>query len=627
MAVMQEELTFYPHFGGQIKLRTLHRCCLGSYRSFLIWSLFMSKLYTSSKPELKQVFASLRMSFVFVGIFSFFINILMLVPPIYMLQVYDRVMTSRSEETLLMITLIVVWMFITMGLLDFTRSRMLIRISAKMDDRLSTRIYEATGKASLVTPGSNTAQAMGDLTSLRQFMTGTGPLAFFDLPWVPIYFVILYLFHPWLAYFALFAAAILIFITLLNSFSTSKPLEEAQASSAQSSQLMQAQLRNSEVVHAMGMSRNMLSRWLQTHLESLKSQGKASDRAAIWANMSKTLRMMFQSLMLGLGGYLAISNEISGGMVIAGSILMGRALAPIDQLLGAWKPFSAARASHKRLNELLTAYPAEAAPMSLPPPTGAISAEQLMVMAPGTRTAVLQGIHFSINAGEALVVLGPSAAGKSSLIRAIVGVWPSVSGSIRLDGTEVGHWNREELGPYIGYLPQDVELFGGTVAENISRFGETDSTKIVAAAKAAGVDELIRHLPDGYDTRIGIGGSSLSGGQRQRIGLARALYGSPSLIILDEPNANLDDVGERCLIEACVKMKKEGTSLILVTHRPNILPIADKILMLVDGKMHMFGARDQVLQELSKAKAPLPPKKAPAPPATIPPATVVNIPR
>jgi ATP-binding cassette subfamily C protein EexD len=343
--------------------------------------------------------------------------------------------------------------------------------------------------------------------------------------------------------------------------------------------------------------------------------------------MSKTLRMMFQSLMLGLGGYLAISNEISGGMVIAGSILMGRALAPIDQLLGAWKPFSAARASHKRLNELLTAYPAEAAPMSLPPPTGAISAEQLMVMAPGTRTAVLQGIHFSINAGEALVVLGPSAAGKSSLIRAIVGVWPSVSGSIRLDGTEVGHWNREELGPYIGYLPQDVELFGGTVAENISRFGETDSTKIVAAAKAAGVDELIRHLPDGYDTRIGIGGSSLSGGQRQRIGLARALYGSPSLIILDEPNANLDDVGERCLIEACVKMKKEGTSLILVTHRPNILPIADKILMLVDGKMHMFGARDQVLQELSKAQAPLPPKKAPAPPATMPPATVVNIPR
>ncbi len=599
----------------------------------------MSKLYTSSKPELKQVFASLRTSFVFVGIFSFFINILMLVPPVYMLQVYDRVMTSRSEETLLMITIIVAWMFITMGLLDFTRSRMLIRISAKMDDRLSTRVYQAMGKASLIAPNSNTAQALADLTSLRQFMTGTGPLAFFDLPWVPIYFGIMYLFHPWLAYFALFAALVLITITLINSVSTNKPLQEAQSSSAQSSQLMQAQLRNSEVVHAMGMGGNMMNRWLSSHFESLKKQGKASDRAAIWANMSKTLRMMFQSLMLGLGGYLAISNEISGGMVIAGSILMGRALAPIDQLLGAWKPFSAARESYKRLNELLTTYPIEAAPMSLPPPKGTVSAEQLMVLAPGTRTPVLQGINFTVNAGEALVVLGPSAAGKSSLIRAIVGVWPGASGSIRIDGTEIAHWNREELGPYIGYLPQDVELFGGTVAENIARFGETDSAKVVAAAEAAGVDELIRHLPDGYDTRIGVGGSSLSGGQRQRIGLARALYGSPSLVILDEPNANLDDVGEKCLIAACVKLKEQGTSLILVTHRPNILSIADKVLVLKDGKMHMFGARDQVLQELTKqAQSQLPPKQAPATPpvaSTSPPpkkptppiSGVVNIPR
>lgn len=587
----------------------------------------MSKLYTSSKPELKQVFASLRGSFLFVAIFSFFINLLMLVPPIYMLQVYDRVMTSRSEETLLMITLIVVWLFITMGLLDFVRSRMLIRISAKMDDRLSTRVYEAVSKASLTQAGNNTAQALSDLTSMRQFMTGTGPLAFFDLPWVPIYFLIMYAFHPWLAYFALFAASVLILVTLINSFSTNSPLTEAQNSSAQSSQLMQAQLRNSEVIHAMGMRGNMKNRWLHSHLESLQNQGKASDRASIWANMSKTLRMLFQSLMLGLGGYLAISNEISGGMVIAGSILMGRALAPIDQLLGAWKPFAAARSSYKRLNELLMAYPIEAAPMSLPPPKGNISAEQLMVMAPGTRNVVLQGITFAVNAGEALVVLGPSAAGKSSLIRAIVGVWSSASGTVRIDGTEVGHWNREELGPYIGYLPQDVELFGGTVAENISRFGEADPEKVVAAAKIAGVDDLIRHLPDGYDTRIGVGGSSLSGGQRQRIGLARALYGSPSLVILDEPNANLDEVGEKCLIEACIMIKKKGTSLILVTHRPNILSIADKIMMLVDGKMHMFGARDQVLKKLAENNAaaqPLPPKKAPAVPAA---AAVVNIPQ
>ena len=589
----------------------------------------MSKLYTSSKPELKQVFASLRMSFLFVGIFSFFINILMLVPPIYMLQVYDRVMASRSEETLLMITLILVWLFLTMGLLNFVRSRMLIRLSAKIDDRLSTRVYEAVSKASLTQPGNNTTQALSDLNSMRQFMTGAGPLAFFDLPWVPVYFLLLYAFHPWLAYFALFAALVLIMVTLINSVSTNGPLVESQNSSAQSSQLMQAQLRNSEVIHAMGMGGNMQNRWLHSHLESLQTQGKASDRASIWANMSKTLRMMFQSLMLGLGAYLAITDEISGGMVIAGSILMGRALAPIDQILGAWKPFSAARTSYKRLHELLSAYPAEAAPMSLPPPKGNISAEQLMVMAPGTRNVVLQGITFSVNAGEALVVLGPSAAGKSSLIRSIVGVWPSTSGTVRIDGTEVGHWNREELGPYIGYLPQDVELFSGTVAENISRFGETDPDKVVVAAKVAGVDELIRHLPDGYDTRIGVGGSNLSGGQRQRIGLARALYGSPSLVILDEPNANLDDVGEKCLIEACVKMKQAGTSLILVTHRPNILSIADKILMLVDGKMHMFGARDQVLKKLAETRAaanPLPTKKKKTPPPATA-AAVVNIPQ
>lgn len=582
----------------------------------------MSKTYTSDgKSELKKVMFSLKTSFFFVGFFSFFINILMLVPSIYMLQVYDRVMASRSEETLLMLSLILAWLFLTMGLLEFSRSRILIRISSKIDDRLSSRLYHSAISSSLTSPGNGSGdQSIKDISSLRQFMTSTGVFAFFDTPWIPVYFLLLYLFHPWLAYFALFAALILIIIAIINSYAIGQAQKEAGVSSMEASNLMSAQLRNSEVIHAMGMQSNMQDRWLQGHLDSLKKQSKASDRASIWLNASKTLRQLFQSLMLGLGGYLAITNEISGGMVIAGSILMGRALMPIDQLLGVWKQFGAAKESYKRLDQLLNQFPPEAPSMSLPTPQGMVQADNLTIAAPGTQNIVLQGINFSISSGESLVVLGSSAAGKSSLIRAIVGIWPSVAGSIRIDGTEVPHWNREELGPHIGYLPQDVELFGGSIADNISRFGTPEPEKVVAAAQIAGVDHLVRHLPDGYDTIIGAGGSTLSGGQRQRIGLARALYNSPSLVILDEPNANLDEEGEKALIEACSQLKKKGTTLILVTHRPSILSVADKILMLANGKMHMFGPRDAVLAELSGNKQAQLPSKTP------PPSGVVNIP-
>ncbi len=579
----------------------------------------------NNKSELKHILKSFRKSFIYIGLFSMFINMLMLVPSLYMLQVYDRVMVSRSVETLILLTLIVVWLFITMGALNFVRSRIMVRVGTQMDERLNTRLFQALNAMSLRYPGKASSQPLNDLTSIRQFITGNGTFAFFDTPWIPFYFALLFIFHFWLGMFAIFAAIVLIVIAILNEVSTKKLMQNANTNNMQSVAMLNAQLRNSEVLHAMGMADAMRERWLQRHLNFLKSQAEASDNAGIWLNMSTTLRMMFQSLMLGLGGYLAITNEISSGMVIAGSILMGRALAPIDQMIGAWKQFGAARTSYKRLEELLKEFPDKEERMSLPPPEGRLQVEALTVVPPGSQQAVLRAVNFALDAGDALVVMGASAAGKSSLVRAIVGVWPSVAGAVRLDGTEIDHWNRSELGPYIGYLPQDVELFEGTVAENIARFGEMDSEKIVTAAKMAGVDEMIRHLPEGYETLIGVGGATLSGGQRQRVGLARALYGSPALVILDEPNANLDEVGEHALINACMALKKAGTTLILVTHRTNILSIADKILVLAEGMVSSFGRRDEVLQKLTQntqKQQKIAQKKPPAAPS----AGVVNIP-
>lgn len=582
---------------------------------------------TSVKSELKQILASFRKNLAYVGLFSMFINILMLVPPLYMLQVYDRVMASRSIETLVMLTLIVVWLFFVMGFLDFIRSRILVRLGTQLDERLNSRLFNAMNALSLRYPGKGTAQPLTDLTAIRQFMTGNGTFAFFDVPWIPVYFIVLFIFHFWLGVFAIFAALVLIAVAIINNVSTAKLMEEANTNNMKSMALVNAQLRNSEVIHAMGMGEAMQDRWLQQHLSFLGAQSDASDNAGLWMNMSKTLRMLFQSLMLGLGGLLAITNEISGGMIIAGSILMGRALAPIDQMIGAWKQFGAAKTSYRRLEQLLMDFPSEMERMSLPAPKGELQVETLTVLPPGSQQAALRAVNFAINAGDSLVILGASAAGKSSLVRAIVGVWPTAAGAVRLDGTEIPHWNRNELGPHMGYLPQDVELFEGTIAENIARFGELDPAKIVEAAQKAGVDEMIRHLPEGYETLIGSGGATLSGGQRQRVGLARALYGSPSLVILDEPNANLDEVGEQALIQACISLKAEGITLILVTHRTNILSIADKVLVLADGMVKLFGSRDDVLKQLSQAtnnsqQQKIAPNKAPSPPM----GGVVNIP-
>jgi ATP-binding cassette subfamily C protein EexD len=519
-------------------------------------------------------------------------------------------MMSRSNETLLMLTLIVVWLFLVMGLLEYTRSGLMIRMGSQLDAKLNRRLYGAMVDYALAKPGQGTAQPMSDLTAVRQFLTGNGLFAFFDAPWMPIYIAVLFLFHPMFGWFAIGAAIILVILAVLNERSTKDLLAEANSESIKANQAAAIQLRSVEVLHAMGMLPALRDRWLSKHLKFLKFQSDASDKAAIWANLSKSLRLLFQSLILGLGAYLAVKNEITSGMLIAGSIIMGRALAPIDQMIATWKQFGSARSAYNRLDKLLEAHPEKAKVMSLPAPKGAVSVEGVVLVPPGAKHPSLINVSFAIGAGEVLGVIGPSAAGKSSLARALMGVWPLANGKVRLDGADLMHYNREELGPYVGYLPQDVELFEGTIAENIARFGEVDADRVVQAAQLAGVHDMILRLPGGYNTLLGNGGVALSGGQRQRIGLARAMYGNPRFVVLDEPNSNLDDAGERALVQAVLNFKQMGTTVVLITHRPGILGVTDKILLLVEGQVKAFGPRDDVLRALQQPQQPTQPASA-----------------
>jgi ATP-binding cassette subfamily C protein EexD len=560
----------------------------------------MKKVKTS---ELTSVIGSFKHAFLYIGLFSFVINLLMLVPPLYMLQVYDRVMMSRSNETLFMLTAIVVWLFLVMGLLEYVRSGLMIRLGSQLDAKLNRRLYGAMVDYALAKPGQGSAQAMSDLTNVRQFLTGNGLFAFFDAPWMPIYIAVLFMFHPVFGWFAVFAGSVLVVIAIFNERATKVPLAEANSLSIQSNQAVATQLRSVEVLHAMGMLGSLRERWLGKHLKFLGRQSDASDKAAVWANLAKSLRLLFQSLILGLGAYLAVHNEITSGMLIAGSIIMGRALAPIDQMIATWKQFGGARSAYERLEGLLAEFPDKKDPMSLPAPKGNISVEAAHLFPPGSKQQSLVNISFAVNAGEVLGVIGPSAAGKSSLARALMGVWPLASGKVRLDGADLNHYNRNELGPHIGYLPQDIELFEGTIAENIARFGEVDPEKVVQAAQLAGVHDMILRLPNGYNSPLGAGGIALSGGQRQRVGLARAMYGNPRFVVLDEPNSNLDDAGERALVQAVLNFKQMGTTVILITHRPGILGVTDKILLLVEGQVRAFGPRDDVLRALQNQPA------------------------
>ncbi|ADR34760.1 type I secretion system ATPase [Sulfuricurvum kujiense DSM 16994] len=559
----------------------------------------------NNENELKKTVLLLKKSFYFAGFVSLFINLLMLVPSLYMLQLYDRVLASRSQETLLMLTLIVVAMFAVMGTLEFVRSRILIRVGNKIDSQMSTRLFDAMFALANRYPGKATAQPLGDLTQIRQFLTGTPLFAFFDTPWMPIYIAIMFLFHPYFGWFAVFAVIVALSLTLINEKRTKAGLEASNRYYQSSQSFVQASLRNSEIIEAMGMHANVRRRWYSRYISFLNEQSNASDEAGLWSNLSKIIRMLMQSLVLGLGGYLAIVGELTPGMMIAGSIIMGRALAPIDLMTSTWKQFTSARIAYKRLGELLAEFPEPTRPTPLPAPKGFIDLEGIVVVPPGSQVPSLRGVSMSIKAGETVGVIGPSAAGKSSLARAMLGVWPCINGKVRIDNAELSHYDRGDLGSHIGYLPQDVELFDGTISENIARYEDPKPEMVVEAAQVAGVHEMILKLPKGYDTPIGPGGIALSGGQRQRIGLARAIYCYPKIVVLDEPNSNLDDVGERALVEVILELKKRLTTVVLITHRPSILGITDKIAFMREGQLQLFGSRDEVLAALAPKPQPI----------------------
>lgn len=550
--------------------------------------------------EIAQTLIGFKGAFRTVGIFSAVINVIMLVPALYMLQVYDRVLSSRNETTLLMLTVMALGAYLLMSALEFVRSFVLIRLGAQLDMKMNKRIYTAAFEQNLKREGGNAGQALQDLTNIRQFLTGNGLFAFFDAPWFPIYLAVIYLFDPLLGMFALGGTVVLVALAYVNEVISKKPLAEASTMAVASSNLATNNLRNAEVISAMGMLPNLMSRWFKLHSRFLQLQAEASEKAGVVSALTKFVRMSMQSVILGLGALLVLDGKITPGMMIVASILMGRATAPVEQLIAVWKNWSSTRSAYQRLNKLLEANPAREAGMSLPKPLGRVSVEAVTAAPPGSSVAVIKNLSFAIAPGDVLGIIGPSGSGKSTLARLLVGIWPAAVGKVRLDGVDVYNWNKDELGPSIGYLPQDVELFAGTVSENIARFGEIDAEKVILAAKRAGVYDMILHFPQGYDTPLGDGGGGLSGGQKQRLGLARAMYDDPSLIVLDEPNSNLDDVGEQALVAAINDLRGRGKTIVLITHRTSALSTTNKLLLLRDGMAQLFGPTGQVLAELAK---------------------------
>ena len=552
------------------------------------------------RTELNGVLFSFRKLFYIAGFFSMFINIIGLVPSIYMLQVYDRVLQSRNVTTLVMLTGIMLGFYVMLGMLEYARSKLLIRVGAQMDMKLNDRVFIASFEQNLKRSGGSAGQALSDLTNVRQFLTGNGLFAFFDAPWAPIYLAVIFMFSPWLGVFALVAALLLFSLAWITELATRKPLAEANQMAASAGQFATNNLRNAEVIEAMGMLGNLKQRWLQRQLKFVSLQNEASDKAAAITAVTKSVRITVQSLVLGGGALLVIEGALTPGGMIAASILLGKALGPVELAIGVWKQLLSARTAYHRLEALLEANPARQPGMDLPRPQGMLHVEGVSAAPPGTQVMILKQVGFSVQPGEVVGLIGPSASGKSTLARLMVGIWPALAGKVRLDGADIFTWDKNKLGPAVGYLPQDIELFEGTIAENIARFGDVESEKVVEAAQLAGVHEMILRFPKGYDTQIGDGGNSLSGGQRQRIGLARALYGSPAFVVLDEPNSNLDDVGEAALVRAVQELKQRGATVLLITHRTSILGAVDKLLLLVDGTVQLYGPRDQVLQAIQK---------------------------
>jgi PrtD family type I secretion system ABC transporter len=564
--------------------------------------------------ELREALAACWHAFIAIGLMSGLINILYLTGSFYMLEIYDRVLPSRSVPTLVALSILALTLFAFQGVLDVIRSRVLVRIAASLDERLSSRIYDIVVQLPLRSkmPGDGLAP-MRDLDQIRSFLIGTGPLALFDLPWMPIYLFICFLFHPWIGVAALVGAIILTSLTVLSEFKTRKPARDSMQHIGVRNGMAEAGRRNAEVIRAMGMAPRMGKVWGEANAKYLTTQQQTSDVAGGLGAVSKVLRFALQSGVLGLGAYLVLQQQATAGIIIASSIIVARALAPVELAVANWRGFVSARQSWRRLSELLVGMDPGVTPMVLPPPKGNLVVESVIGAPPGTQRFVVQDVSFALKAGQGLGIIGPSASGKSSLARLIVGVWAPVRGKVRLDGAALDQWSPAELGPHIGYLPQDVELFAGTVAQNIARFEpEAPSDAVIAAAQAASVHDMIVRLPEGYDTQIGEGGAVLSAGQRQRVALARALYRDPFLIVLDEPNSNLDADGDKALTQAIMRSRARGAIVIVVAHRPSALAGVDQVLAMLNGKPHALGPRDEILAKLFNPPAAAPPAAAPA---------------
>jgi ATP-binding cassette, subfamily C, bacterial len=554
----------------------------------------------STSNELRGIFHGCRRYFATALIFSLGINLLYLAAPLYMLQLYDRVISSASHVTLVMLTIVLVFALLALAGLDFMRTRVLARAGVRLDQQMAGRVLSATVETSAkgATP---TAQSLRDFDSFRSFVTGPGMSAIFDLPWAPIYIFVIFLLHPLLGAFALGSAIILISLAILGQWRVREPLAEANQQASRNYAFTDMSLRNAEVLRAMGMMGGLLQRWTRDRNQALERHVTANDRAANNASMVRFLRMSMQSLILGLGAYLVIDRLATVGVMFAASILLGRALQPVEQMVGGWRNMLSARNAFQRIKALLTAFPAADPMFELLQPDGQLSVEGLTYGIPGNQAPILRGVSFRLEAGEILGVIGPSGAGKSTLARQITGVLAPSVGAVRLDGADVSTWPREALGRHLGYLPQDIELFADTVAANISRFRPDGEDKnVIEAAKLAGLHSAILRLPKGYDTNVGVGGAVLSGGIRQRIGLARAVYGNPSFVVLDEPSSNLDTDGDNSLQGCITELKKRGTTVVIISHRPNTIAVADKLLIMRDGAVELFGPRNEVIGKLNK---------------------------
>lgn len=572
----------------------------------------MSRQNTQS--ELSKSLKGTKPAFIMLLFFSSVINMLMLAPAIYMLQVYDRVLASRNTTTLLMLTLLIIGLYSVIGLIEYARSSFMTRLGNRLDVKLNQLVFHAAFKRKIATGDNNPAQAIADLAQIRQFLSGNSLFALLDIPWTPFYLIIAFLVHPLLGWLSLGGILTLFTLTMVTELTTKKPIQEAQSLSGNNASKLNKQLQNSDAIEAMGMLSTLKRHWLEQHSRVLLLQTKIADKSAALSSLSRFVRVLLQSIALGAGALLVIAGELTPGLMIAASIILGRVLNPVEQVIGSWKQFVQFRGAWKQLAELLKAYPASREVMKLPEPKGNISVEGLFAAPPGQKNPTLRNISFQLEQGEVLGIIGPSASGKTSLAKLLVGVWSPLSGKVRLDGADICQWDKTLLGPSIGYLPQEVELFDGTIAQNIARFTSNEGEPIVAAATLAGVHEMILRMPQGYDTPLGPNGYQLSGGQRQRIGLARAVFNSPAFIVLDEPNANLDDAGEHALIQAINTVRTQGKTVVIISHRPTLLGVVSKILLLNEGAVQQFGTREKVFASLREANI-LKPVQAPATPA------------